>query len=874
MATFLSRRPSEIGSFYHQPYLPPSVHTEYALSASSITNVPVLTEMCNMNDYSVYDFHSSLNLNEASQPQPQPPSPPGTYSLSAQPCSAPPSAGFSTSAPHGFAHSQLVSESGMIVVVGYTPSEGEANIPITVDVDLRPRESDEDTFGHGMSPVSLKLRLVLGRTALKTDVKRLQSMHRLNGAKVTEQDDVIRLRLYAYTPLHSETRFPEQFCVPVTIQAMDSETNVLESFTFGSFTYWAPNTVKPANTIDSAAYAELTPSSPLKRKREEDGDAQFAQSVPPLLANPRKALTVPARAETVLQLVRTTNLDAVSGDTDARVAVLEWVVGDKTLHPNSLDKRWSQSEFDAGRRLIRFRREQFDNKLLVSCEIISQEVYSEDDIVISCVYRRETRNCWFTSVDIIYLLERLIGNPFSVEEKNRIRRNLEGLKPTTVSKHKPGYEAFFQRIMDLPPPKPRNIEKDVKVFPWSVLSQALNKIISKYSVISSEATDSSPSQESSSPPSSGQDTCFAKASRSRSRSSGLLSLSEGPGLVKPSIAVPSQNSSESPQSLHSRIEFPSVMHTKTSSLISEPEQPASMTLLDQLSISRHASNSAFSGHWHRRSSINSIGTSSTDNCYADHMMHDVDVTPTQLYTSQLQSPFSKPGASNVSLANTADVDFAALSLDGNTSSTLIHSGNGAFGNMKADPGVSVFPEHGRHSTSSLSTDLIYPKVEEEQTSMHDALEAYRKSTLEQDVANDLLYGHFPSGNHCTAECATQRHGEVVVLGVRNIITDDSAKFFVKLIFSLFKTLTEQTVTVELKNDLSITGVLKSVDQFLNIRLDNIKVLDEARHPHMMAVKNCFIRGSVVRYVQLPAQHVDTQLLEDATRRESSNQVKR
>lgn len=34
----------------------------------------------------------------------------------------------------------------------------------------------------------------------------------------------------------------------------------------------------------------------------------------------------------------------------------------------------------------------------------------------------------------------------------------------------------------------------------------------------------------------------------------------------------------------------------------------------------------------------------------------------------------------------------------------------------------------------------------------------------------------------------------------------------------------------------------------------------------MAVKNCFIRGSVVRYVQLPASAMDTQLLEDATRR--------
>lgn len=32
------------------------------------------------------------------------------------------------------------------------------------------------------------------------------------------------------------------------------------------------------------------------------------------------------------------------------------------------------------------------------------------------------------------------------------------------------------------------------------------------------------------------------------------------------------------------------------------------------------------------------------------------------------------------------------------------------------------------------------------------------------------------------------------------------------------------------------------------------------------MKNCFIRGSVVRYVQIPADAVDTQLLEDATRR--------
>ena len=35
----------------------------------------------------------------------------------------------------------------------------------------------------------------------------------------------------------------------------------------------------------------------------------------------------------------------------------------------------------------------------------------------------------------------------------------------------------------------------------------------------------------------------------------------------------------------------------------------------------------------------------------------------------------------------------------------------------------------------------------------------------------------------------------------------------------------------------------------------------------ISVKNCFIRGSVVRYVHLPPEHVDTALLQDATRKE-------
>jgi small nuclear ribonucleoprotein (snRNP)-like protein len=52
-------------------------------------------------------------------------------------------------------------------------------------------------------------------------------------------------------------------------------------------------------------------------------------------------------------------------------------------------------------------------------------------------------------------------------------------------------------------------------------------------------------------------------------------------------------------------------------------------------------------------------------------------------------------------------------------------------------------------------------------------------------------------------------------------------------YSFFKTLVDQEVTVELKNDLAIKGILKSVDQFLNIKLDEISVLEEDKYPHLV-----------------------------------------
>ncbi|KAG7665794.1 LSM2 [[Candida] subhashii] len=89
-----------------------------------------------------------------------------------------------------------------------------------------------------------------------------------------------------------------------------------------------------------------------------------------------------------------------------------------------------------------------------------------------------------------------------------------------------------------------------------------------------------------------------------------------------------------------------------------------------------------------------------------------------------------------------------------------------------------------------------------------------------------------------------------------------------LFFSFFKTLVDQEVTVELKNDLEIKGTLKSVDQYLNLKLDNIQVTNGTKYPHLQAVKNLFIRGSNVRYVHMSPRSVDCTLLQDASRREA------
>ncbi|KXX82193.1 hypothetical protein MMYC01_201711 [Madurella mycetomatis] len=184
------------------------------------------------------------------------------------------------------------------------------------------------------------------------------------------------------------------------------------------------------------------------------------------------------------QLARTSTLAQSAGNGLAGYGVYHEKVTLKIVGDlGSMAEGWSQEEWENKRRLVLFRKQQTGSTLTLTFKPVRPAERPPHSICVSCIWWEEKQACYITSVDTIHLLEQILAAPsrFGVEEKNRIRRNLEGFQPTTVSKSRSESEEFFKVIMGFGNPKPRNIEKDVKVFQWKDLSSALFKIISKYS---------------------------------------------------------------------------------------------------------------------------------------------------------------------------------------------------------------------------------------------------------------------------------------------------------------------------------------------------------------------------------------------------------
>ncbi|TFY67239.1 hypothetical protein EVJ58_g1751 [Rhodofomes roseus] len=265
----------------------------------------------------------------------------------------------------------------------------------------------------------------------------------------------------------------------LSAQALSSNDELIDTVTFGNFTmmdfatsYSPPiaGYMSHEDTLDSSIAPIVRPSG---RRDYREGSSMEIYPSDHYMQDFGCVRT--ARPSKKTSLIRTRR--TVSGDDDSGAKCASLVLETEI---ESMSKDWEKEELSAGRRLVRFSRLQEGSTLKVSCATVKQDDYVEGDAVVSCIYRKDTNSCFVTSVDIILLLERLVGQEFDIEEKNRIRRNLEGFRPKTISKNRSESSEFFLQIMNFPSPKPRNIEKDLKVFDWAILAQALDKIISRY----------------------------------------------------------------------------------------------------------------------------------------------------------------------------------------------------------------------------------------------------------------------------------------------------------------------------------------------------------------------------------------------------------
>ncbi|OAF66362.1 U6 snRNA-associated Sm-like protein LSm2 [Intoshia linei] len=89
----------------------------------------------------------------------------------------------------------------------------------------------------------------------------------------------------------------------------------------------------------------------------------------------------------------------------------------------------------------------------------------------------------------------------------------------------------------------------------------------------------------------------------------------------------------------------------------------------------------------------------------------------------------------------------------------------------------------------------------------------------------------------------------------------------------FKGLIGKQIIIELKNDMVITGILSSVDQYMNFKLNEISV-DIEKFPHMLSTRNSFVRGSCISFIQLPLEDVNLALIQENARKEHGTSLKK
>ena len=149
---------------------------------------------------------------------------------------------------------------------------------------------------------------------------------------------------------------------------------------------------------------------------------------------------------------------------------------------------WSPEETGEGRRLVQYRvlRQGRHIQVTFTPLIIDRNHDADAHGLVSCVFAPMIRTTpesqpgtyIITSVDLVCILESIFSS-MNTKEKNRCRRNLECCDPRTVSQE--GFLGdFWTQLCEYKEPKVMKITKATKVFLWSFLTEALQRICEKY----------------------------------------------------------------------------------------------------------------------------------------------------------------------------------------------------------------------------------------------------------------------------------------------------------------------------------------------------------------------------------------------------------
>ncbi|KAF8499699.1 hypothetical protein F5888DRAFT_104315 [Russula emetica] len=381
--------------------------------------------------------------------------------------------------PHTLLYNGI--QSRMFNVFGYSPQVGQGGTTVTIDTLFN------NSWHHDVC-----IRIVIGHKPIHTVIKSV-------GGNIPNL-----WRCTGFVPEFEVHKNSSIQTVDVTIQAVDNRNAILDTITIGRFTYQEhdPSWLEPGvfdvphrgSTHLSATQHHTAHYVPLhhglgSRTSPAPLQCQTSPQTPP---KPKRRLRRLQESDAGI------DFDPVSLILATKPSLAD--LGNLT-----------KEEERAGRRLVAFDRKVVGDSVHLSFRRISPEEYTERLFVISCIYHKATvevktpdqrvqkvtRERWFTSVEILKLVEFIADGKSSSDDKSRNRRNLEFIKPTTVTRA--GLPQFFQLLMDFPLPKPRGIEKDIKVFPWDSLEAGLMKVMEKYAWVSDLEPSSSPSTTDPSP---------------------------------------------------------------------------------------------------------------------------------------------------------------------------------------------------------------------------------------------------------------------------------------------------------------------------------------------------------------------------------------